>query len=582
MSPHDADAGASLPDPAESKAATSTTSPDAHNNPEMSLPNTASPDETFESHAPVITHYKKSPERKIAAQSQKSNRVLQTPAKVSMDRASDTPTSTPSKSRKKPEILDDEQGEPSVKQEQSDEESTSPQDVKKSGPVKGGKRRTIIRHIDSDEEDIATEAKSAIKNKNAAKHGPDPEGNGAEPKKKKRKTKVSALDTLGISDETMAQSKAGKSRKTSGSKSVNAEVEYDGDLDEDAGTQGSSGRAQGVRRLNHGDAARKTIQRVYSTKREPGHWPELCSLSQTKAKNIHKKLRDSGQTLLAEVAEAICFPDEVTDVKPHNSYVSTTYLKSVAPGEYNEKGFVRGSTLKKLLPWQVEETLGVPYVFFRATDETLALIGPDEDLQEVLKGKSPRMREGAKRKDDQTSAVSAQPLKKFKTDHDQGDFSIAPEFGQSTPAMASASERMTQEANKLELLHVEYDNINTSMQQSAGSMQQSVSDMQTIAEYAKENTGRNLTDIEEYINFMDKNEAHISLRKSDPEAGRVWQALTRGFKSLNHFSRAMASSLAQTTLSDEQEVAKSGDDEDEASQVAAESVQGLVEDHKQS
>jgi hypothetical protein len=53
-------------------------------------------------------------------------------------------------------------------------------------------------------------------------------------------------------------------------------------------------------------------------------------------------------------------------------------------------------------------------------------------------------------------------------------------------------------------------------------MQQSVSDMHTIAKYAKENTRRNLTDIKEYINFMDKNEAHISLRKLDPEASRVW------------------------------------------------------------
>jgi hypothetical protein len=190
------------------------------------------------------------------------------------------------------------------------------------------------------------------------------------------------------------------------------------------------------------------------------------------------------------------------------------------------------------------------------------------------------MREGAKRKDNQTSTVSAQPLKKFKTDHDQGDLSIPSEFAQSTPVMASASERMTRDANKLELLHVEFDNLNTNMQQSAGSMQQSVSDMQTIAAYAKENTGRNLTDIKEYINFMDKNEAHISLRKSDPEAGRVWQAFTRGFKSLNHFGRAMASSPAQATPSGEQEVAQSEDDEDETSQVAADSVQGLVEDHK--
>jgi hypothetical protein len=196
-----------------------------------------------------------------------------------MDRPSDTLTSTPLESRKKPKILDDEQGERSVKQEQSDEELTSPQDVKKSGPVKGKKKRTITRHIDSNEEDIATKAKSAIKNKNAAKHGPDPRGNGAEPKKKKRKTKVLALNTLGISDETMAQSKAGKSRKASGSKSVNTRNGDNSDPNEDAETQGSSGRAQGVRRLNYGDATRKTIQRVYSTKREPGHWLELCSLS---------------------------------------------------------------------------------------------------------------------------------------------------------------------------------------------------------------------------------------------------------------------------------------------------------------
>jgi hypothetical protein len=350
MSLHDADAGALLPDLAESKADTS-------NNPVMSLPNTASHDDTSEPHAPVITHYKKSPERKIAARSQKSNRVLQTSTKVSMHGASDTPTSTPLESRKKPEILDDEQGERSVKQEPSD---TSPQDVKKSKPAK---KTTLKRCDDSDDEVMPTETKSIIKKKKAAKHVSDSEGNGEEPKKKKRKTKVSALDTLGISDETMAQIRAGKSRKASGSKSVNAEFEDD-DLDEDAEnlviTQGSSGRTQGIRRLNHGDAARKTTQRIYSIKREPGHWPELCSLTQTKARNIHKKLRETGQTLLADVAEAICFPEDIPGVKPHNGYVSKTYLKSIAPGEYNEKGFIKGSSLKKLQPWQTEENIGVP------------------------------------------------------------------------------------------------------------------------------------------------------------------------------------------------------------------------------
>jgi len=40
-------------------------------------------------------------------------------------------------------------------------------------------------------------------------------------------------------------------------------------------------------------------------------------------------------------------------------------------------------------------------VFFRATDENLALIGPDEDLDEILKGKSPRAKDNNKRKDAQ-------------------------------------------------------------------------------------------------------------------------------------------------------------------------------------
>jgi len=94
-------------------------------------------------------------------------------------------------------------------------------------------------------------------------------------------------------------------------------------------------------------------------------------------------------------------------------------------------------------------------VFFRATDENLALIGDDEDLDEVLKGKSPRAKDNNKRKDAQTSQVSAQPLKRIKINDNQDDFSVALEFAQSTLAMASASERMTLEANKLELLHLD-------------------------------------------------------------------------------------------------------------------------------
>jgi hypothetical protein len=571
MSLPDADAGASLPDLAESKADTSTQSPGANNNPEMSLPDTASHDSTSKPHPPVITHYKKSRERK-------TNRVLQTPAESSMDGASDTPTSTTMEMRKTPEILDDEQGEPSVKQEQPDEDTTSSQPVK---------RRTAIRCNDSDEEDIVFETNSPTKKKNPAKQGSDAGGKGDKVTPKKKKAKVSALDTLGISDKTLTQSKAAKSRKAPASKSVKSKNDNDGDLDEvdeilDT-TQGSSARAQGGRRVNnHGDDARKSTVRIYSCKREAGHWPELCSLTQTKARNIHKKLKDSGNTVLAAVGQAICFPDEIHNVKPHNGYVSKTYLKSIAPGEYNEKGFVKGSSLKKLQPWQVEETLGVPYVFFRATDENLALIGPDEDLDEVLKGRSPRMREPVKRKDIQTLSASAQPSKRLKTDNDQGDFSIPPEFGQSTSAMASATERMTQEANKLELLHLEYDNTNTSLQQSARSIQQNASAMHTIAAYAKENTGRNLTDIGEYIKFMDNNDAHISLRESDPEAGRVWQALTRGYTSLSGFDRAMTDSPTQTTLSDEQGVAQSDHDEDEESSFAADSNQGLVEDQQKS
>lgn len=573
MSLHDNDTGTSLPDPAQSNANTSTQLPVADNNPEMSLANTVSQDMTSEPHPPVVTHHKRSRERKIAAKSQMSNRVSQTPAKVSMDGVSDAPTSNTQEARKIPEILDDKQSEPRVKQEQLNEETTSLQSVKKSAPAK---RQVIARCDDSDEEVVDTGTESNMNKKKAAKHGPDSEGNGDKAKPKKKKAKISALDTLGISDKTLTESKAVKSKKTPVSKSVRAKDEDDGDVDEDdesLATQGSSARAQGSRRLNHGDEARKTTTRIYSTKREAGHWPESCSLTQTKARNIHKKLRDSGDTLLADVAQSICFLDEIYGVKPHNGYVSKIYLKSIAPGEYNEKGFVRGSSLKKLKPWQVEETLGVPYVFFRATDENLALIRDDEDLDEVLKGRSPRAKDNNKRKDTQTSTVSAQPLKRVKIDDDQGDFSVAPEFAQSTPAMASASERMTQEANKLELLHLEYDNISTNLQQSGRSIEQSASVIQTIAAYAKENTGRNLVDIEEYIKFMDKNGAHVSLRESDSEAGRVWQALTRGYASLNDFGRALTGSSAQTTLSDEQGVAQSELNEDGENQ-------DLVNDHE--
>jgi len=45
-------------------------------------------------------------------------------------------------------------------------------------------------------------------------------------------------------------------------------------------------------------------------------------------------------------------------------------------------------------------------------------------------------------------------MKRIKIINNQDDFSVAPEFAQSTLAMASASERMTLEANKLELLHL--------------------------------------------------------------------------------------------------------------------------------
>jgi len=54
--------------------------------------------------------------------------------------------------------------------------------------------------------------------------------------------------------------------------------------------------------------------------------------------------------VLADVGQAICFPDEIYDVKPHNGCFSKTYLKEIAPGEYHEKGLVRGSQLKKLQP----------------------------------------------------------------------------------------------------------------------------------------------------------------------------------------------------------------------------------------
>jgi len=59
-----------------------------------------------------------------------------------MDGASDAPTSSTKEARKIPEILVDEHGEPMVKQESLDEETSSLQSVKKSATVK---RQIIVR-----------------------------------------------------------------------------------------------------------------------------------------------------------------------------------------------------------------------------------------------------------------------------------------------------------------------------------------------------------------------------------------------------------------------------------------------------